>query len=97
VFHASLLTPFVETDLHSPNFSRPPPDLIKGEAEYKVEDIHTHRCIRRNKRLQYLLKWKGYPESNNTWEPKEQLHALEILKRYYAKCPLEKIKAILIT
>jgi hypothetical protein len=39
VFHASLLTPFIETDSHGPNFSRLPPDLIKGEAEYEVEDI----------------------------------------------------------
>jgi hypothetical protein len=43
VFHASLLTPFIETDLHSPNFTRPPPDLIKGEAKYEVENIRVHR------------------------------------------------------
>jgi hypothetical protein len=30
VFHTSLLTPYIETDAHSPNFSRPPPDLTKG-------------------------------------------------------------------
>ena len=43
VFHASLLTPYIETDSHGPNFSRPPPDLIKGEAEYEVENIRSHR------------------------------------------------------
>ena len=42
VFHASLLTPYVETDAYGPNFSRPPPDLTKGEAEYKVEAIRSH-------------------------------------------------------
>src|SRR5487761_659493 len=42
VFHASLLTPYIETDSHGPNFSRPPPDLIKGEAEYEVENIRNH-------------------------------------------------------
>jgi hypothetical protein len=42
VLHASLLTPFVEMNSHGPNFSRLPPDLIKGEAEYKVKDIRTH-------------------------------------------------------
>jgi Chromo (CHRromatin Organisation MOdifier) domain len=64
--YASLLTPFIETDSHSPNFTGLPLDLIKGEAEYKVEDIQAHQQFGKNKRLQYLLKWKGYLESDNT-------------------------------
>jgi hypothetical protein len=43
VFHASLLSPYYETNAHGPNFSRPPPDLINGEEEYKVECIISHR------------------------------------------------------
>ena len=39
VFHADLLTPYHETELHGPNFTRPPPDLIDGEEEYEVEEI----------------------------------------------------------
>jgi hypothetical protein len=42
VFHALLLTPYVETKEHSPNYSRPPPDLIGGEEQYKVETIRSH-------------------------------------------------------
>src|SRR6266403_5521053 len=34
------------------------------------------------KRLQYLIKWKGYPESDNTWEPADQVHAPELVKHY---------------
>ena len=34
VFHASLLTPFIENEVHGPNYSMPPPDLIDGEEEY---------------------------------------------------------------
>jgi len=82
--------------MHSPNFSQPPPDLIKGENEYEVETIRKHRCFGRNKRLQYLLKWKGYPESDNTWEPVEQLHALQLLKDYHSHHPLEQIKTLLV-
>src|SRR6266850_4000002 len=96
VFHASLLTPYIETDSHSPNFSRPPPDLIKGENEYEVETIRKHRRFGKNKKLQYLLKWKGYPESDNTWEPEEQLHALQLLKEYHSRHPLMSIKTLLI-
>ena len=33
VFHTSLLTPYKETNQHSPNFIKPPPDIIKGEEE----------------------------------------------------------------
>jgi len=41
-FHASLLTPYHETPIHGPNFSRPPPDLINGEEEQEVEQILDH-------------------------------------------------------
>ena len=96
VFHASLLTPYIETDSHGPNFSHPPPDLIRGENEYEVKTIRKHRHFGWNKKLQYLLKWRGYPESDNTWEPVEQLHAPQLLKEYHARHPLESIKAVLI-
>src|SRR5258708_5234596 len=43
VFHASLLSPYRETDTHGPNYSRPPPDLIEGEEEYEVERVINHR------------------------------------------------------
>ena len=82
VFHASLLTPYHETTAHGPNFTRPPPDLIDGEEEYEVERIVAHRQHGRSRQLQYLIKWKGYPESNNTWEPADQVHAPEIIKHY---------------
>src|SRR6266481_2231870 len=82
VFHASLLTPYHETQAHGPNFTRPPPDLIDGEDEYEVEQIVAHRQFGRAKKLQYLIKWKGYPESDNTWEPADQVHAPELIKHY---------------
>jgi Chromo (CHRromatin Organisation MOdifier) domain len=92
IFHNNLLTPYVETNAHSPNFTKPPPDLIDGEAEYEVEAIRSHRYFRRNKRLQYLLKWKGYPEANNTWESEDQLNAPDLLKQYNRRHNLKNIK-----
>jgi Chromo (CHRromatin Organisation MOdifier) domain len=93
VFHNNLLTPYVETNAHGPNFTRPPPDLINGEAEYEVEAIRSHHHFRKNKRLQYLLKWKGYPEANNTWELEDQLNAPDLLKQYNRCHNLSSIKA----
>jgi len=43
IFHASLLTPYVETMEHGENYSRPPSDMIKGEEQYEVEAIWSHR------------------------------------------------------
>jgi len=45
VFHTSLLNPYHETTVHGPNFTRPPPDLIEGEEEFKVERIVAHRLF----------------------------------------------------
>ena len=43
MFHASLLSPYHENDIHGPNFPAPPPDLIQGEEEYEIEKILRHR------------------------------------------------------
>ena len=42
IFHASLLTPYVKTNAHGPNYSQPPPDLINNEEQYEVEQIRNH-------------------------------------------------------
>ena len=43
VFHAVLLQPYVENEVHGANFPWPPPDLPEGEEVYKVESILKHR------------------------------------------------------
>jgi hypothetical protein len=92
VFHASLLTPYVETKEHGENFSRPPPDLINDEEQYEVKAIQSHRHQGRKKQLQYLIKWKGYPESDNTWEPADHVQAPQLI-RQYERCQESSIKA----
>jgi hypothetical protein len=82
VFHALLLSPYRETTTHSPNFSRPPPELIDGEEEYQVERIMGHRNKGQTRELQYLVKWLGYPDSDNMWEPTAQVYALDLIKQY---------------
>ena len=93
VFHASLLSPYVETDAHGPNYSRPPPDLIGGEEFYEVEQICGHRRHGCSRTLQYLIKWKGSPESDNTWEPADQVLAPDLLREYHKHGLLPRIKA----
>ena len=92
VFHTSLLTLYVETFTHSPNYSHPPPDLINNKEQYKVEQIRNHQYHRRSRMLQYLIKWWGYPESDNTWEPADQVYTPDLLWEYHKHRPLEGIK-----
>jgi hypothetical protein len=80
----SLLRPAnVDSSLHpvAAVEDRPPPDIVQGEEEYKVEVILDHRggkC-----RGQYLVKWKGYPSLDVTWELRWALHhALDVINRY---------------
>jgi hypothetical protein len=93
VFHASLLSPYHEMTAHGPNFSQPSPDLIDGEEEYEVERVVNHRRHGKARRLQYLIKWKGYPESDNTWEPLDQVHAPELIREYHRHFPLKDKRA----
>src|SRR5712672_3609880 len=92
VFHASLLLPYKETTVHGPNYTRPPPDLIEDAEEYEVEAIVNHRHYGRQRRLQYLIKWKGYPSSDNTWEPEENVHAEDLVKEYHRRHLLQPVK-----
>jgi hypothetical protein len=37
--------------------------------------------------LKYLVKWKGYDESNNQWEEHAQLHAKQKTAQFHRKHP----------
>jgi hypothetical protein len=88
VFHVSLLKP---APAHSPLYSSqelpPPPPVVMGESdEYEVETILDSRVFRG--RPQFLVHWKGYPISERTWEPRQNLqHCSELLADFHLKYP----------
>jgi len=82
VFHIDLLTPYRETELHGSNYSRPAPDLIDNEEEYKVEKVLDSRQFGRRRKKQYLIKWKGYPDSDNEWVDHKDIHAPEAIREF---------------
>lgn len=46
-------------------------DLKPAEDLFEIEAIRGH--IWKNKRPLYEVKWAGYDESQNTWEPEDNL------------------------
>jgi Chromo (CHRromatin Organisation MOdifier) domain len=85
VFHTLLLTPYKETEEHGENFVQPPPELIEGQEEYKVEQVVNSRQLGRAWKLQYLLRWKGYSHAHDSWQDATEVHAPKLIKEYYVR------------
>ena len=49
----------------------PPPEVIDDHIEYKVERVLDARMCRG--KVQFLVKWKGYRQGHENWEPEENL------------------------
>ena len=73
-----------ETDFHGANYTRPPPDLIEDEEQYEVEQVLDERNYGRWKKKQYLVKWKGYPDSDNQWlDAKDMENTQELIAEFH--------------
>jgi hypothetical protein len=92
-FHTLLLSPYYKTAEYRVGYSMPTPDLINGEPEWEVKAVLALRCFGRQYQLQYLIKWKGYPMSENSWEPTEHLQTPDLLEEFYKIHP-EAVKSI---
>ena len=86
-FHVALLRRY-QTDPRRVSENQPD-DEIEGENYFKVERILDHqdrkkpgrsRAIRRY----FLIRWEGYPPSEDSWEPEDNLRECEdALQEYY--------------
>lgn len=86
VFHVSKLRRYLESDpeqfpdREDDNIQPPPPIVTDdGHQEYEVERILDKKTFKDGKGkkkksvVKYLVKWRGYADCDNSWEPAENL------------------------
>jgi hypothetical protein len=81
VFHISLL------ELADPNIPQGPAPEIHPDSQEFEDEVEKVLDVRKTRgRLQWLIKWLGYGNEHNTWEPKRNLtHCEKALREFYEK------------
>ena len=84
--NVSRLRPYKPHTIPGQQITPQPPIDVEGEQEYIVEEILDSH-LRRNK-LEFLIKWEGYTDENNSWEPEDNCrNASRAIKNFYKQYP----------
>ncbi|TMS39912.1 hypothetical protein L596_006366 [Steinernema carpocapsae] len=66
-------------------------EAVPEEELYIVDQILDRRM--RNRKVEYFLKWVGYGDEENSWEPIENLDCTELIEDFEANRLKKKIEA----
>ena len=88
--NVSKVKPYIER-LPGQTVNRPGPVFVteEGHVEWEVDLILNSRKTKKDE-LEYLVRWKGYDEDQDTWEPEKHL---ENAKRKIAEFHCRKTNA----
>ena len=67
MFHATKLATYNAPTIVGQKGPTPTPVVVDGEEEWIVDKILQHRVCQ--KKLEYLVRWKGFMWDHDTWEP----------------------------
>ena len=86
VFNEKLLKPFIKPSFDiQPNDPPAPADLVEEEEEYEVEAILDSR--KKGRYIEYLVKWKGYSDAENSWEPCGNVRHAKEMEKFHKQYP----------
>jgi len=85
VFHCSMVKKFFPNDngrFPGRTHAKPAPILVEEMPEWEVEEVLDHG--EGYGKAQFLVKWKEYPNSDNSWEPLECLeNAMDLVQAWW--------------
>ena len=82
VFHVSLLKPYYQ-DHEDPGRmqTKRAPFACKASYDKEVQEVLAQRTVGRDR--EYLIHWKGHPQSESSWEPAKDLWQFEAAIRQF--------------